>query len=229
MISLHALDDEKDIKYWNFSPLSSPLGASQVCRLALVVTSRASEFPWAAHPRVRASKPQPCSPQPFCLFILLFFFFSGRCSNAVSNYPKFESLLLWHAGFGKRRRNAARWEEKKKPRKKEGEGGTFPSPTRSLMIFVLFSFKSYLKFQPSTVRSARTDLCFNNDAQSPFCWGHGSKTPASGLCSSQCRHAFSPSRPSTPSAFQDKDHFTNLSVQHTVQSVTCICNPNSNR
>lgn len=31
------------------------------------------------------------------------FFFSGRCSNALSNYPKFESLLLWHARFGKRK------------------------------------------------------------------------------------------------------------------------------
>lgn len=36
------------------------------------------------------------------------------------------------------------------------------------MIFVLFSFNSYLKFQPFTLRSARTDLCFTKDAQSPF-------------------------------------------------------------
>lgn len=53
--------------------------------------------------------------------------------------------------------------------KKTAQVGTFPSPTHSLMIFVLFSLKSYLKFQPLTVRSARTDPCFNKDAQSPFC------------------------------------------------------------
>lgn len=53
-------------------------------------------------------------------------------------------------------------------KKKKREVGTFPSPTRSLMIFVLFSFNSYLKFQLFTARSARTDLCFTKDAQSPF-------------------------------------------------------------
>lgn len=36
------------------------------------------------------------------------------------------------------------------------------------MIFVLFSFNSYLKFQLFTARSARTDLCFTKDGQSPF-------------------------------------------------------------
>lgn len=120
-------------------------------------------------------------------------------------------------------------EKRKRRKKKKGEVGTFPSPTHSPMVFVLFSFKSYLKFQPVTVRSARTDLCFNKDAQRPFCWGHGSKTLASGLCSFQCRHAFNPSCSSMPSVFQDKDHFTNLFVQHILQSVTCICNTNSKR
>lgn len=43
------------------------------------------------------------------------------------------------------------------------------------MIFVLFSFNSYLKFQPFTVRSARTDLCFTKDAQSPFVEDMGPK------------------------------------------------------
>lgn len=102
-------------------------------------------------------------PQPF--------FFAGLCSNPGSNYPKFESLLLWHTRFGKCRRNAVRWEERKKKR----EVGTFPSPTRSLIIFVLFSFNSYLKFQPFTVRPARTDLCFTKDAQSPFVEDMGPK------------------------------------------------------
>jgi len=61
--------------------------------------------------------------------------------------------------------------DKKKNKKvgKKGQVGTFPSPTRSLMIFVLFSFKSQLKFQPFTVSSAQTDLRFNKAAQSPFC------------------------------------------------------------
>lgn len=94
-----------------------------------------------------------------------FFFFVGLCSNTGSNYPKSESLLLWHTRSGKCRRNAVRWEERKK---KKQEVGTFPSPTRSLMIFVLLSFNSYLTSQPFTARSARTDLCFTKDAQSPF-------------------------------------------------------------
>lgn len=55
-----------------------------------------------------------------------------------------------------------------KTKKENGQVGTFPSPTHSRMIFVLFSFKSYLNFQPITVRSARTAHCFNEDAQRPF-------------------------------------------------------------
>lgn len=150
------------------------------------------------------------------------FSFAGLCSNIRSNYPKFESLLLWHTRFGKCRRNAVRGEK----RKKKWEVGTFPSPTHSLMIFVLFSFNSYLKFQPFTVRSARTDLCFTKDAQSPFVEDTGPKL-ASGPCNSQCRHTVNPSCSALLSVFQDKDHSTNLSVQHIVQSVMCICNTNS--
>lgn len=97
-------------------------------------------------------------PQPFC-------------SNAGSNHPKFESLLLWHTRSGKCRRNTVRWEEEEKKQ----EVGTFPSPTRSLMIFVHSSFNYYLKFQPFTVRSARTDRCFTKNAQSPFVEDMGPK------------------------------------------------------
>lgn len=156
------------------------------------------------------------------LHVPAFFFFSGRCSNTVNNHPKLESLLLWHAWFGKSGINAVRWEEKEK----KGKVGTFPSPTHSLTIFVILSFESYLKFQPITVRSARTDLCFNKDAQNPVCWGHGSKTLPSVLCSFCCRRAFNSPCSSMPPVFQDKDHFTNLFVQHIVQSATCICNTN---
>lgn len=136
-----------------------------------------------------------------------------------------QNLFPWCARFGKCGRNAVRWEGKK--RKKRGEAGTFPSPTHCLMIFVLFLLNLNLKFQAFTVRSARTDLRFKKDVQSPFCWGLASRALASWLCSLQCRHAFNPSHSSTPSVFQDKDHFTNLFVKHIAQSVTCICNTNS--
>lgn len=127
------------------------------------------------------------------------------------------------ARSGKCRRNAVRWEEEEKKQ----EVGTFPSPTRSLMIFVLSSFNSYLKFSALYSKISKNRPLLHQRCTKPFCWGHGSKTVASGLCSSQCRHTVNPSCSALLPVFQDKDHSTNLFVQHIVQSVTCICNTNS--
>lgn len=116
---------------------------------------KVSEFPWAVPLPVRWPKPQPCMPQPFFCRALFEHWEQlpkslKVCSFDTLDLASVEEMLL---------------DEKKK---KKWEVGTFPSPTRSLMIFVLFSFNSYLKFQPFTARSARTDLCFTKDAQSPF-------------------------------------------------------------
>lgn len=131
------------------------MSASQVCRLSLPTISKSVRVSMSSAPPSQVTKASALHAPAL--------FLQGFVPTLGATTQKFESLLLWQTQSGKCRRNAVRWEEEKK-----WEVGTFPSPTRSLMIFVLFPFNSYLKFQPFTARSARTDLCFTKDAQSPF-------------------------------------------------------------
>lgn len=60
-------------------------------------------------------------------------------------------------------------------RRKKARSRHIPFSYSLSVIFVLSSFNSYLKYQPFTARSARTDLYFTKDAQSPFVEDMGPK------------------------------------------------------